>query len=67
MVAGSAQATNVASARLARQGVCHRLKDSFVFLQVSLAAANDKLAQLDRRARNATTVNLGVPILTGNC
>jgi hypothetical protein len=35
-------------------------------LQVSLAAANDKLAQLDRCARNATTVNLGVPGFTGN-
>lgn len=29
-------------------------------LQVSLAGANDKLAQLDRRARN-TTVDLGIP------
>jgi hypothetical protein len=32
-------------------------------LQVSLAGANDKLAQLDRRARNHTTVDLGVPVL----
>ncbi len=30
-------------------------------LQVSLAGANDKLAQLDRHSRNATTVNLGIP------
>ena len=30
-------------------------------LQVSLAGANDKLAQLDRRARNPTTVDLGIP------
>jgi hypothetical protein len=30
-------------------------------LQVSLAGAEDKLAQLDRRTRNPTTVNLGVP------
>ncbi len=30
-------------------------------LQVSLAGANDKLAQLDRRARNPTTVELGMP------
>jgi predicted nucleic acid-binding protein len=34
-------------------------------LQVSLAGAEDKLAQLDRRARN-TAVNLGVPVFTGN-
>ena len=40
--------------------------DLFVFLQVSLAAANDKLAELDRRARNATIVNLGVPSFPGN-
>jgi hypothetical protein len=32
-------------------------------LQVSLAGANDKLAQLDRRARNHTTVELGMPTL----
>jgi hypothetical protein len=32
-------------------------------LKVSLAGANDKLAQLDRRARNATTVDLGMPLL----
>jgi hypothetical protein len=37
-----------------------------VFLQVGLAAADDKLVQLDRRARNATTVNLGVPVFIGN-
>jgi Phage integrase family len=30
-------------------------------LQVSLAGANDKLAQLDRRAHNRTTVDLGIP------
>jgi integrase len=30
-------------------------------LQVSLAGAQDKLAQLDRRAHNHTTVNLGIP------
>jgi hypothetical protein len=30
-------------------------------LQVSLAGANDKLAQLDRRARNAITVDLDIP------
>jgi len=30
-------------------------------LQVSLAGAEDKLAQTDRRARNHTTVNLGIP------
>jgi hypothetical protein len=30
-------------------------------LQVSLAGAEDKLAQIDRRARRAITVNLGVP------
>ncbi len=30
-------------------------------LQVSLAGANDKLAQLDRRARTPTTVDLGMP------
>jgi hypothetical protein len=35
-------------------------------LQVGLAAASDKPAQLDRRARNATTINLGMPIFTGN-
>jgi hypothetical protein len=35
-------------------------------LPVSLAAVNDKLAQLDRRARNATTVDLGVPVFPGN-
>jgi hypothetical protein len=35
-------------------------------LQVNLAAVNDKLAQLDRRARNTTTVNLGVPSFPGN-
>jgi hypothetical protein len=32
-------------------------------LEVSLAGANDKLAQLDRRAHNHTTVDLGIPIL----
>jgi len=30
-------------------------------LQVSLAGANDKLAQLDRRAHHHTTVELGIP------
>jgi hypothetical protein len=30
-------------------------------LQVSLAGAQDKLAQLDRRTRNRTTVDLGIP------
>ena len=30
-------------------------------LQVSLAGANDKLAQLDRRTRSRTTVDLGIP------
>jgi hypothetical protein len=30
-------------------------------LQVSLAGANDKLAQLDQRACNRTTVELGIP------
>jgi hypothetical protein len=30
-------------------------------LQVSLAGANDKLAQLDRRARSRTVVDLGIP------
>ena len=35
-------------------------------LQVSLAAANDKPAQFDRRGRNATTGNLGVPSFPGN-
>jgi hypothetical protein len=32
-------------------------------LQVSLAGANDKLAQLERRARNPTTVDLGIPTI----
>jgi uncharacterized Zn finger protein len=35
-------------------------------LQVSLAGANDKPAQLDRRARNPTTVDLGLPAFAGN-
>ncbi len=30
-------------------------------LQVSLAGAEDKLAQLDRRGHNHTTVDLGIP------
>jgi hypothetical protein len=30
-------------------------------LKVSLAGAQDKLAQLDRRAHNHTTVDLGIP------
>ena len=30
-------------------------------LQISLAGAEDKLAQIDRRARNGTTVDLGIP------
>ena len=30
-------------------------------LRVSLAAARDKLAQLDERNRRASTVNLGIP------
>ena len=30
-------------------------------LRVSLAAANGKLAQLDKRARRAATINLGLP------
>jgi hypothetical protein len=30
-------------------------------LQVSLAGANDKLTQLDRRIRNTITVDLGIP------
>jgi len=30
-------------------------------LQVSLAGANDKLAQINRRARNHTTVDVGIP------
>ena len=30
-------------------------------LKVSLAGANDKLAQLDRRARSHTTIELGTP------
>jgi len=32
-------------------------------LQVSLAGANDKLAQLDRRGRKPTTVELGMPTI----
>lgn len=35
-------------------------------LQVSLAGANDKLAQLDRRARYPTTVDLGMPVFAEN-
>jgi hypothetical protein len=34
-------------------------------LQVSLAGAQDKLAQLDRRARNCITVELGIPTVPG--
>jgi hypothetical protein len=30
-------------------------------LQVSLAGANDKLAQLDHRARNTAAIDLGIP------
>jgi hypothetical protein len=33
-------------------------------LQVSLAGANDKLTQLDRRAPSRTTVELGIPTVT---
>jgi hypothetical protein len=32
-------------------------------LQVSLAGAQDKLAQLDRRAHNHTTVEFGMPTI----
>jgi hypothetical protein len=32
-------------------------------LQISLAAANDKLAQIDRRSPPATSVNIGMPAL----
>ena len=32
-------------------------------LQVSLASAQDKLTQLDRRTRNPTTVDLGIPTM----
>jgi hypothetical protein len=35
-------------------------------LQVSLAGANDKLAQLDRRARDTATVDPGMPVFAGN-
>ncbi len=35
-------------------------------LKVSLAGANDKLAQLDRRARDTITVDLGMPGFAGN-
>jgi hypothetical protein len=35
-------------------------------LQVSPDAADDKLAQLDRRAGNAATVNLGVSMFAGS-
>jgi hypothetical protein len=31
---------------------------------VSLAGAEDKLAQTDRRGRGTTTVNLGLPTVT---
>ena len=37
-----------------------------MFSQVSLAAANDKPAQLDRRAPNATTVTLACHSFPGN-
>jgi hypothetical protein len=30
-------------------------------LNISLAGANDKLAQLDRRSPNTTTIDLGMP------
>ena len=33
-------------------------------LQVSLAGAEDKLAQINRRSQNAATVNLGIPALS---
>jgi hypothetical protein len=32
-------------------------------LQVSLAGATDKLAQLDRRAHASATVDLGIPLV----
>jgi hypothetical protein len=32
-------------------------------LKVSLAGANDKLAQLDRRAHASATVDLGIPLV----
>jgi integrase len=32
-------------------------------LQVSLAGADDKLAQIDRRSRNGATVDLGLPVV----
>jgi hypothetical protein len=35
-------------------------------LQVSLVGADDKLAQLDFRAHNDATVNVGVPIFAGS-
>ncbi|MDP4511398.1 hypothetical protein [Nonomuraea turcica] len=34
-------------------------------LRVSLAGAEDKLAQLDKRARRATTINLGMLAFSG--
>jgi hypothetical protein len=41
-------------------------KDWSIFLQVSLAAASNKLAPLDHRTRNASTVNLCVPSFPGD-
>jgi hypothetical protein len=35
-------------------------------LQVSLAGAEDKLAQLDRRSRQAPTADLGIPTVTND-
>jgi len=35
-------------------------------LQISLAGANDKLAQIDKRTNATTAINLGMPTLTRN-
>ena len=35
-------------------------------LKISLAGAEDKLAQIRRRTRNQNTVELGIPTLTSN-
>jgi hypothetical protein len=49
-------------------GTCARVfGTSCIGLKVSLAGANDKLTQLDRRVRNVTTVDLGMPLLPTRC
>ncbi|WP_327589049.1 hypothetical protein OHA25_20070 [Nonomuraea sp. NBC_00507] len=49
----------------ARERRVVQVRGSFWRTCVSLAGAEDKLAQLDKRARRATTINFGMPAFSG--